>query len=184
MMTNVLIISGSPQKVSRSSAISAYLEKILHDKGHQVDYLSVRDLPAEDLLYADFNSAAVKQALAKIEQADALIVVSPVYKASYTGILKAFFDLVPEKGLAGKVILPIANGGTLAHLLTLEHSFKPLFSVLGSQDVINGVYLVDSEFAYQQNELFFHNSETEQRLKNAVEVLVGRSKQPELRVNN
>ena len=59
-------------------------------------------------------------------------------------MLKAFFDLIPEKGLVDKVVLPIVTGGTIAHLLSLEYAFKPLFSVLGSQEIINGVYMVDS----------------------------------------
>ena len=86
-MSNIVIISGSPSQPSRTAAISAYLEEISAGKGNQVSTITVRDLPAEDLLLANFNSPNIKQAQILIEQADAVIVVSPVYKASYPGLL-------------------------------------------------------------------------------------------------
>lgn len=173
-MPNIVIISGSPSQPSRSSAIASYLEKNLVNEGQQVKNITIRDLPPEDLIYGNFQSPALKQALAEIEQAQAVIVVSPVYKASYTGVLKTFFDLIPEKGLTDKVILPIANGGSIAHLLSLEYAFKPLFSVLNSQEILNGVYLVDSQFTYKENVLTFIEAEVEQRLKTTIEVLLNK----------
>ena len=97
-MSNIVIISGSPSQPSRSSAISSYLENILIKEGKRVSTIHVRDLPAEDLLFANFNSPEIKAAQSLVEQAKAVIVVSPVYKASYPGVLKAFLDLIPEKG--------------------------------------------------------------------------------------
>src|SRR4051812_43285763 len=172
-MSNIVIISGSPSQPSRSSAISTYLEKILVAEGKQVSTITVRDLPAEDLLLANFNSPEIKEAQSLIEQAQAVIIVSPVYKASYPGLLKAFLDLIPEKGLVNKVVLPVATGGTIAHLLSLEYAFKPLFSVLGSQEIINGVFMVDSEVSYK-DQLAFADAENEQRLKTALNDLLNK----------
>jgi FMN reductase len=173
-MSNIVIISGSPAEASRSSAISAFLERIIVNEGNQVSTITVRDLPPEDLLYARFDSPAIQQAKTLIEQAEAVIVVSPVYKASYSGILKAFLDLVPEKGLVNKIVLPIATGGTTAHLLSLEYAFKPLFSVLGTQEIINGVYIVDSQITYKENQLTFVDPEVEHRVKTALNNLLNR----------
>ncbi|WP_342047317.1 NADPH-dependent FMN reductase [Bacillus sp. OTU530] len=170
-MSSIVIISGSPSQPSRTSAISTYLEKILVIGGKQVSTITVRDLPAEDLLFANFNSPKIKQAQSLIEQAQAVIIVSPIYKASYPGLLKAFLDLIPEKGLVNKVILPVATGGTIAHLLSLEYAFKPLFSVLGSREIINGVFIVDSDINYK-NQLAFADTGIEQRLKTALNDLV------------
>ncbi|WP_338452964.1 NADPH-dependent FMN reductase [Niallia oryzisoli] len=178
-MSNIVIISGSPTQPSRSYAIASYLNKLLSTQGHQIEQINVRDLPPEDLIYANFNSPAVNQALEKVKQAHALIVISPVYKASYTGVLKTFFDLIPEKGLAEKVILPIANGGSIAHLLSLEYSFKPLFSILGSQEILSGVYLLESQFSYKENELTFIESELEKRIQTAIENLLAKLKEIE-----
>ena len=98
-MSNIVIISGSPTQPSTSFAISSYVKKLLSTQGHQVEHINVRDLPPEDLIYANFKSPAINHALAQVDRAQAVIVISPVYKASYTGVLKTFFDLIPEKGL-------------------------------------------------------------------------------------
>lgn len=181
-MSNIVIISGSPSQPSRSSAIGAYLEKILAAEGKQVSTITVRDLPAEDLLFANFNGPEIKQAQSLVEQAHAVIIVSPVYKASYPGLLKAFLDLIPEKGLVNKVIFPVATGGTIAHLLSLEYIFKPLFSVLGSQEIINGVFIVDSDISSYKDRLTFADTGIEQRLKTALADLINRL-QKEVNVN-
>jgi FMN reductase len=172
-MSNIVIISGSPSQPSRSSAISAYLENILIHEGKQVSTITVRDLPAEELMFANFNSLEIKAAQSLVEQAHAVIVVSPVYKASYPGVLKAFFDLIPQKGLVDKVVLPIATGGTITHLLSLEYAFKPLFAVLGTQEIIDGVFIVDSDIHYK-GQLTFVDKAIEQRLKDAVNELLDR----------
>lgn len=179
MMSNIVIISGSPAVVSRSSAISKLVKDVLVTNGNKVEEIAVRNLPAEDLLYANFNSPAIQQAKTLVEQADGVIIVSPVYKASYPGVLKAFLDLIPEKGLANKVVLPIATAGTIAHLLALEYAFKPLFSVLGTRDVTDGVYIVDSQVAYTEHELTFVDTEVEQRLGDAITQLQVRLQQKE-----
>ncbi|MGG3467518.1 NADPH-dependent FMN reductase [Neobacillus pocheonensis] len=179
-MSNIVIISGSPATLSRSSAISAFLESILIKEGNQVSTITVRNLPPEDLIYANFNSPAIQQAKLLVEQAEAVIIVSPVYKASYPGVLKTFLDLLPEKGLEGKIVFPVATGGTYAHLLSLEYSFKPLLSVLGARESVESVYMVDSQFTYSGQEITFVDSEIEQRLKSAVGQLLGRLQRKEL----
>jgi FMN reductase len=171
-MSNIIVISGSPSHPSRSSAISSFIEKSLIKQGHHVSTITVRDIPPEDLVYANFNSPVIKEALAQIEQAQAVIVVSPVYKATYTGVLKAFLDLIPEKGLADKVVLPVASGGSYAHLISIEYAFKPLFSILGSEEIKNGVYVVDSQITYQDKQLTFVDPDIEQRLNTELYELV------------
>ena len=98
-------------------------------------------------------------------------------------MLKTFFDLIPEKGLSKKIILPIANGGSLAHLLSLEYAFHPLFSVLNSQEILTGVYLVDSQFTYKDTELFFNASKIQERLHSTIETLLIKFKKAELYSN-
>lgn len=173
-MSNIVIISGSPLSPSRSAALSAYMKNKLVNQGMNVSMINIRDLPPEDLMHANFKSPSIKEAMAKVDGARAVIVASPVYKATYTGLLKSFFDLIPEKGLANKIILPVASGGSIAHLLALEYAFNPLFSILGAQEIINGVYLVDSQLQCQDNEVTFLDSDVEQRLNTAVEALINK----------
>ncbi len=181
IMSNIVIISGSPSKPSRSLAISAYLEKRIKAEGLNASTISVRDLPAEDLLFANFNSPKIQEVLAQIEQAQAVIIVSPVYKASYPGVLKALLDFIPEKGFVDKVVLPVVTGGTAAHLLTLEYAIKPIASVLGSQEILKGVYFVDSQIGYHEDQVTFIDAEIESRLQTSLNDLLSRLKVEQLK---
>lgn len=178
-MSKVIIISGSPLYPSKSSAISAYLEKRITRDGFDAKTITVRDLPAEDLTLANFNSPTIKEFQLQIEQAQAIIIVSPVYKASYPGILKSFLDLIPEKGLENKIALPIVTGGTIAHLLSLEYAFKPVLSVLGCNEIEKGVYLTDSQVTYQEKELTFIENQAEQRLLQSLKEFLQKLKKPQ-----
>jgi FMN reductase len=142
-MANIVIITGSPSKSSRLNGVINHVSEQLINGGFIVKQIDVCDLPAEDLLHANFNSVAIKGANKLIEKADGIIIATPVYKASYTGILKAFLDIIPEKGLVNKVMLPIAMGGTTAHLLMLEYALKPVLSVLGANHIEAGVFVHD-----------------------------------------
>ncbi|MED3623541.1 NADPH-dependent FMN reductase [Neobacillus thermocopriae] len=170
-MSKILIISGSPSKVSRTEAISTYIRNILKEGGNQVEKLVLRELPAEALVHAQFNHPEIKKAQKLVEESDALVVVSPIYKASYPGMLKSFFDLIPEKGLVGKKVLPITSGGTISHLLSLEYAFKPLFSILGAREIFQGVYLVDSQVSYSEDEITFMDEQMKERLEWAINEL-------------
>ena len=74
-----------------------------------------------------------------------MLISTPVYKASFAGGLKAVLDLLDEKALAGKVVLPIATGGSPAHLLALEYGLKPVLSALGARHILAGVYATDKQ---------------------------------------
>jgi FMN reductase len=66
-----------------------------------------------------------------------------VYKASYSGLLKALLDLLPQFALAGKTVLPLATGGTNAHVLALDYAFRPVLTSLGAEHVVQGYFLLD-----------------------------------------
>jgi len=78
-----------------------------------------------------------------VAQADGIVVSTPIYKASYTGVLKSFLDLLPQFGLAGKVVLPVATGGTLAHVLAIDYGLRPVLLALAAQHVVSGLFILD-----------------------------------------
>ncbi|WP_141505263.1 NADPH-dependent FMN reductase [Paenibacillus luteus] len=175
-MANIVIISGSPNASSRLNAITQYVENNLSAKEHTVKVITVVDLPAEDLIHARFGSPAIVEANQVVEGADAVIIASPVYKASYTGVLKTFLDLLPQKGLDGKIITPLFIGGTIAHLLSIDYSLKPVLASMGAKIYAGGVYAVDSQINRTQepNEAptFEINEELTLRLSETVNELV------------
>jgi FMN reductase len=169
---SVLAIAGSPSHPSRTYSVLEYAKQHLEAERVSTTLFSVRDLPAEALLFAQFDHADVKEAIALVEQASAIIISTPVYKASYTGVLKAFLDLLPQNALVGKPILPIATGGTIAHLLSIDYALKPVLSTLGARHIFAGVYIVDSQIQRQADGGFQFAEEVEQRLQISLNELI------------
>ena len=96
--------------------------------------------------------------------ADALVVASPVYKGSYTGLFKHLFDLLDPTALAGKPVLLAATGGGDRHALVIEHHLRPLFGFFEAATLPTGVYAADRDFA--DGKLF--SSQTLERLDRAI----------------
>jgi FMN reductase len=140
-MTKTVIINGANARTSRVNAIQHYIQESLEE----VEAIEVFALPAEDLISANFSSEAIREANAKVEQADVVVVLTPVYKAAYSGILKTYLDLIPQKGFEEKHIIPIAVGGTPHHLLAIDYALKPVLTALGATSISHGVFIVDKQ---------------------------------------
>lgn len=171
-MTQIVAIAGSPSHPSRTYSLLEYASHWLEQEGIQTTIVAVRDLPAEDLIFGRYDSPALNPAKSLIEQADGLIIATPIYKASFTGVLKAFLDLLPQKSLVGKVLFPLATGGTIAHYLALDYGLKPVLSELGAQHFINTVYAIDQQIQRQQDGGILLEEELEQRLQRSLSELV------------
>lgn len=84
--------------------------------------------------------------VAQILSADALVVGSPVYKGSYTGLFKHLFDLIDPAALAGKPVLLTATGGGDKHALIIEHQLRPLFGFFEALTLPTGIYASGADF--------------------------------------
>ncbi|CAH1222619.1 FMN reductase (NADPH) [Paenibacillus plantiphilus] len=168
-MPKVVVITGSPNAGSRLNGISGHVEKALLSRGWHVDVLPVVSLPAEDLILTRWDSPAITKANGLVEAADAVIIASPVYKASYSGVLKTYLDLLPQKGLEGKIVLPLFIGGTLSHLLAIDYALKPVLSALYARHISQGVYAVDSQVQRTEDNQFLLEEELTRRLDAAID---------------
>ena len=88
----------------------------------------------------------VQEALSLVERATILVASTPVYRATYTGLLKVFFDLFPQRALAGKVALGIASGAAPPHRVVIDQGLRPLFESVEAR-VVEGIYATDAELA-------------------------------------
>ncbi|WP_405647013.1 FMN reductase [Streptomyces uncialis] len=88
----------------------------------------------------------VADALRAVEEADLVIAATPVFRGSYTGLFKHFFDLVDQYGLAAKPVLLAATGGSDRHALVIEHAMRPLFGFLQAWTAPAGIYLDSGDF--------------------------------------
>ncbi|WP_051844281.1 CE1759 family FMN reductase [Streptomyces sp. NRRL S-813] len=116
-----------------------------------IQVIEVRDLAVEIAhnLTSGFPGPALAAALDAVTAADGLIVVTPVFSASYSGLFKSFFDVLGARekdALAGKPVLVAATGGTARHSLVLDHALRPLFAYLGAVVVPTGVYAASEDW--------------------------------------
>ncbi|MGW7679618.1 NADPH-dependent FMN reductase [Kribbella sp. NPDC054772] len=143
-MAIIATISSSPSVPSRTDAVLDYVTKRLISHGHTVTPIVLRDLPAEPLLHGQADHPAIAAAAAVLETADAVVVTTPVYKAAYSGLLKVFLDLLPQYALKGKNVLPLATGGTPAHVLVIDYALRPVLTSLGAGAIGQGWFVLSS----------------------------------------
>ena len=94
----------------------------------------------------DSPSGDLADAIAKVRRADGLMVVTPVFSASYSGLFKTFVDVLEPGTLDGKPVLVAATGGTARHSMVLDHALRPLFSYLHAVVVPTGVFAASEDF--------------------------------------
>jgi len=114
----------------------------------EIRVIELRELAHDiaDHLLTGFPPAALRQALEKVEGADALIAVSPIFNASYSGLFKSFFDVLEKDALADKPVLIAATAGTARHSLALEHAFRPMFGYLRAASVTTAVFAASDDW--------------------------------------
>ncbi|MGW1115179.1 FMN reductase [Streptomyces albidoflavus] len=114
----------------------------------RVDTVELRDL-ANDIAQnftAGFPGPKLTAALDQVTGADAVIAVTPIFTASYSGLFKSFFDVLDQEALTGKPVLIAATGGTARHSLALEHALRPLFAYLRAVVVPTAVYAASEDW--------------------------------------
>ena len=114
----------------------------------EVDVIELRPLAhaLADNLLTGFASGELAEAIETVRRADALIVVTPVFSASYSGLFKTFFDVLEPDLLTGVPVLIGATAGTARHSLVLDHALRPLFSYLHATVVPTAVFAASEDF--------------------------------------
>ena len=115
----------------------------------EIQVVEVREL-ARDLtnqLLTGVASGPLAEVVEQVRTADALVAVTPIFSASYSGLFKTFFDLLPPGTLQGKPVLIAATAGTARHALALEHALRPLFAYLRAVVVPTAVFAATEDWA-------------------------------------
>lgn len=167
-MADIVIISGSPSATSKSGVLLDYAVELIAQHGLTSKAIAARDFPAQELLLARYDSPVFEPAKADIAQARGVIVSTPVYKASYSGLLKTFLDILPQYAFREKTLLPLANGGSPGHQLAIDYAIKPVLSAMAATDILQGVYAVDAQFKTGADGKVVVDEEIRERLRNAI----------------
>ncbi|WP_437880464.1 FMN reductase [Pseudomonas sp. LRF_L74] len=147
---NIVAVSGGAYRPSRTlvlaEAILAEVAETLHATTRIVELADIAR-PVGGALSRNELPAEVEEQIRAIENADLLIVASPVYRGSYPGLLKHLFDLVGIEALVDTPVLLAATGGSPLHALVIDHQLRPLFSFFQSLTLPIGVYATEADFA-------------------------------------
>jgi FMN reductase len=121
---------------------------VAQDASVEVQVVELRDLAVEIAhhLTNGFPGRGLAAALDAVAGADGLVVVTPVFSASYSGLFKSFFDVLDRDALAGTPVLVAATGGSARHSLVLEHAMRPLFAYLRAVVVPTAVYAASEDW--------------------------------------
>ena len=168
-MSSILVISGSPSSTSRTERLARSVAARIGARDVDVSLLDVRSLPAEDLMLARFDAPSIVGATARVLAADGIVVASPIYKAAYSGLLKTFLDVLPQFALRGKVVLPLATGGSVAHVLAIDYALRPVLSSLDPLHVVNGLFILDKQITVQDSGDIQLETEVDERLNSVID---------------
>ncbi|TDD86670.1 FMN reductase [Actinomadura darangshiensis] len=145
----VVVVNGSPSLRSKTmglvDAILDTLKGMLPIEASQVDVYRL-GAGFTEALERDDVPPEVEAALRLAEEADLLIAAAPVYRGSYPGMFKHFFDLVDQYALANKLVLLAATGGGDHHALVLEHALRPLFAFFQALTVPVAIFASAGDF--------------------------------------
>lgn len=145
----LVAVCGGLQRPSRSAALAEHLLEQICDVIPCEPQLVELGLLAPQLAGTVWRSQlpeTVERELVAVEQADILVVTTPVFRGAYTGLFKHFFDLVHQDALVDKPVLLAATGGSERHALVIDHQLRPLFSFFQARTLPLGVYATDKDF--------------------------------------
>jgi FMN reductase len=159
----IAVVTGNPKPASRTHGVALALADLLAAEltgpgvGPKAAALEaarpespahlVVDLAEHASSLFDWSDAELSRLTAEVATADIAIFASPTYKATYTGMLKAFLDRYGSNGLAGTVAVPVMTGGWPGHLLAVEVHLRPVLVELGATVPARGLYVTEPEFA-------------------------------------
>ena len=153
MTTIAVITAGLSQPSSTrllADQLAAATDRALRLGGEdvRVETIELRDLAhaITDNMLTGFPSGALAEAVDTVRDADAVIAVSPIFSASYSGLFKSFFDVLEDGTLAGKPVLVGATAGTARHSLAIEFALRPLFAYLRADVVPTSVFAASEDF--------------------------------------
>jgi FMN reductase len=142
----IAVVVGNPKARSRTlTAATAVAESIAAALPGPVEILTVDLAEVAGRLF-DWGDAGVAELNASVAAADVLVAASPTYKATYTGLLKAFLDRYGNNGLAGVTAVPLMVGAAPIHALAPELHLRPLLVELGASVPSRALYVMEAQF--------------------------------------
>jgi FMN reductase len=145
-MTRIAVVVGNPKPASRTLSVAIAAADALAGGLRAGQDRLVVDLAEYAASLFEAAAPELSRITAEVAAADLAVFASPTYKASYTGMLKAFLDRYGPDGLAGTVAVPVMTGGSAGHSLAVEVHLRPVLIELGAVVPARGLYVTEPEF--------------------------------------
>lgn len=145
----IAVVSASLSDSSTTNQLGeALAEAVVGELGGTFEMISLRENAHAimDNMLTGFPNAELEDAFAAVAEADAVVAVTPAYNASYSGLFKSFFDVLPQDALRGKPVAIGVTGGTPRHSLVTEHVIRPMFSYLRAITAPTAVFAATEDF--------------------------------------
>jgi FMN reductase len=141
----IVVLVGNPKPNSRTLRVAVALADALTEPRTGSERTTI-DLADVALELFDPESVAVAELLEQVASSDVIVVASPTYKATYTGLLKAFLDRYGNNSLATTVAVPVMTGAASIHALAPEVFLRPLLVELGASVPCRGLFVTERDF--------------------------------------
>jgi FMN reductase len=145
-VSRTVVIVGNPKPASRTRVLAEEVAgQVAARAGWTGPDLDVIDLADHTGGLFDWSSPEIAGLVERVLAADLLVVASPTYKATYTGLLKVFLERFGRDQLAGTPAVAVMTGGRDTHALAVEHALRPLLVEIGASVPTRGLYVVESD---------------------------------------
>jgi FMN reductase len=143
MTVTVTIVVGNPKPQSRTLKVAETLvEKLLGQSSYDLRVIDLAGCAGEIFAWPSEEMAGLN---ARVAESDLAVFASPTYKATYTGLLKAFLDRYPANGLQGVTAIPVLTGADQTHSMGANVNLAPLLVELGAVVPGRGLYFITSQ---------------------------------------
>ena len=149
VVTAGLTVPSSTRLLADQLAEATTAQVTARGEAVDIEFIELREVAGElatFMVTGGIPTPRLTELREQVAAADGLIVVTPVFNGSYSGLFKMFFDVIEHGGLDGRPVLLAATGGTARHSLALEHALRPLFSYLGADTVRTAVYAASEDW--------------------------------------
>jgi FMN reductase len=151
MTRRIAVVSAGVSEPSSTKLLADLLGSAVDrafDGAAEVTHVELRPLAhaITDATLTGFASGDLAEALRLVGGADAVVAVTPVFNASFSGLFKGFVDVLERGALDGTPVLVAATAGTARHSLVLEHALRPLFSHLHALVVPTAVFAASEDW--------------------------------------
>jgi FMN reductase len=143
----IAVVVGNPKPASRTLRVALAAADVVATVVDETSDRLVVDLAEYGADLLDWKSERSTRLCAEVAACELIVVASPTYKATYTGLLKVFFDRYGNRALDGRVAVPVMTGASLVHALAPETHLRPVLVELGAVTPSRALYVTESDMS-------------------------------------